>query len=44
VLVFGVLGPGAAQAAPLTALERQHLIAHIEMTDSWLIDMTSLKQ
>ena len=27
-----------ASAAPITKVERQHLVAHLEMTKSWLID------
>jgi hypothetical protein len=30
-----------AHAAPMTRLERQHLIAHLEMTQSWLVDEVS---
>jgi hypothetical protein len=30
-----------AQAASLTRLERQRLIAHLEMTESWLVDEVS---
>jgi hypothetical protein len=32
------LDVGPAAAAPMTTLERQHLIAHLEMTESWLVD------
>ncbi len=32
---------GRATAAPLTALERQHFIAHLEMVESWLVDEVS---
>ena len=28
-------------AAPLTTLERQHFVAHLEMTESWLVDEVS---
>jgi hypothetical protein len=37
------LAPGAssAPAAPLTKIERQHLVAHLEMTGSWLFDEVS---
>jgi hypothetical protein len=34
------LGGGVA-AAPLTELERQRLVAHLEMTSSWLVDEVS---
>ncbi len=30
-----------AQAAPMTKSERQRLVAHLEMTQSWLLDETS---
>jgi uncharacterized damage-inducible protein DinB len=40
VLVF-VLGAGSARAASLTPLERQRLVAHLEMTGSWLVDEVS---
>ena len=32
---------GSAPAASLTALERQHLVAHLEMTGRWLADEVS---
>ncbi len=32
---------GFAPAASLTRLERQHLVAHFEMTGSWLVDEVS---
>jgi hypothetical protein len=32
------VGASRAVAAPMTRLERQHLVAHLEMTGSWLID------
>jgi hypothetical protein len=35
------LGAGSAPAAPLTRLERQHLVAHMETTGSWLVDEVS---
>jgi hypothetical protein len=35
------IGAGVSTAAPLTAMERQHLIAHLEMTASWLRDEVS---
>ena len=44
--VFGVIlcwhfSSGVAVAAPLTELERQRLIAHLELTGSWLADEVS---
>lgn len=36
LLLFAVAGPGVA--APLSGLERQRLVAHYEMTESWLAD------
>jgi len=36
-----ILGAGSAAAAPMTSLERQHLVAHMEMTWSWLVDEVS---
>src|SRR5690606_11409953 len=38
-LVF--LTSATPAAAPLTILERQRLVAHLEMTGSWLIDEVS---
>lgn len=38
-LVF--LSSATAAAAPMTSLERQRLVAHLEMTASWLIDEVS---
>jgi hypothetical protein len=35
------LGAGFAPAAPLTPLERHRLVAHIKMTESWLVDEVS---
>jgi uncharacterized damage-inducible protein DinB len=35
------LGAGSAVAASLTRLERQRLVAHLEMTGSWLVDEVS---
>ena len=35
------LGAGTSVAAPMTALERQRLVAHLEMTASWLVDEVS---
>jgi hypothetical protein len=39
-LVF-TFGDGCAQTASLTPLERQRLVAHLEMTGSWLADEVS---
>jgi len=41
VLLLAALGIASAPASPLTALERQHLIAHLEMTESWLVEEVS---
>ncbi len=41
VLLLAALGAGRAAASPLTALERQRLIAHMEMTESWLVEEVS---
>ena len=41
VSLLAVLGTGSTPASPLTALERQHLIAHMEMTESWLVEEVS---
>jgi hypothetical protein len=38
ICVFGIVRP---DAAPLTQTERQRLIAHLEMTSSWLVDEVS---
>lgn len=35
------VGASSGLAAPLTKLERQRLVAHLEMTGSWLIDEVS---
>lgn len=35
------LGASSALAASLTKLERQRLVAHLEMTESWLVDEVS---
>ncbi len=35
------LGASSAVAASLTTLERQRLVAHLEMTGSWLVDEVS---
>lgn len=36
VLALAVLPPGTASAGPMTPGERQRLVAHLEMTGSWL--------
>jgi hypothetical protein len=36
--VAAVVSVGALKAAPLTPTERQHLVAHLEMTAAWLSD------
>ncbi len=45
VLIAAVLtfafGTGSAMAGSLTPLERQRLVAHLEMTGSWLVDELS---
>jgi hypothetical protein len=38
ILLVLVIGTGSAAAAPMTGLERQRLVAHLEMTGSWLVD------
>lgn len=40
VLVWQISG-GVSVAAPLTQMERQRLVAHLEMTTSWLVDEVS---
>ncbi len=40
-VIWLALSAGSAPAAPLTKMERQHLIAHMEMTGSWLADEVS---
>jgi len=37
VLLSGVFFPAVAAAEPMTPGERQRLIAHLEMTESWLV-------
>jgi len=32
------LGAGGALAGPMSKLERQRVVAHLEMTGSWLAD------
>ena len=44
LLFFALLATSAAGAlsgAPITKLEREHLLAHMQMTESWLIDEVS---
>ena len=41
ISLVGALTAGSAAASPLTALERQRLIAHFEMTESWLLEEVS---
>ena len=41
VLLLVQLSAGIAVAAPLTDRERQRLIAHLDMTASWLADEVS---
>jgi len=41
VLSALALGVGSAAAAPMTGLERQRLVAHLEMTGTWLPDEVS---
>ena len=40
-LLLIALCAGSAPAAPITRMERQHLVAHLEMTGSWLVDEVS---
>ena len=40
ILLFQ-LGGGVSRAAPLTAVERQRLVSHLEMTAGWLNDEVS---
>jgi hypothetical protein len=37
-LLLAAFGAGAAPASSLTALERQRLIAHFQMTEGWLVE------
>jgi hypothetical protein len=39
--VLMALGSRPAAAAPMTTLERQHVIAHFQMTGNWLLDEVS---
>jgi len=39
--LLAILGSSLLAAAPMTRLERQHLVAHLEMTESWLVDEVS---
>jgi hypothetical protein len=38
VAVAAFVAVGTAKAAPMSPLERQHLVAHLEMTAAWLAD------
>lgn len=40
-IVFVLLAAAGVAAAPLTPLERQRLLAHMDMTERWLIDELS---
>ncbi len=40
-LLLFALATDSPRAASLTELERQHLVAHLEMTESWLVDEVS---
>lgn len=40
-IVAALAGATAAWCAPIGSLERQRLIAHFEMTESWLVDEVS---
>jgi hypothetical protein len=40
-VVLFVVSAAAPRAGPLTEVERQHLVAHLEMTGSWLEDELS---
>jgi hypothetical protein len=37
-LLIVVAGACSAAAAPMTTMERQRVVAHLEMTESWLVD------
>ena len=39
VALFGFAAPSIA--GPMTTAEREHLVAHLEMTQSWLTDEVS---
>jgi uncharacterized damage-inducible protein DinB len=41
LFVLALVSPLVAAAGPMTGLERQHLIAHLEMTGGWLPDEVS---
>jgi DinB superfamily len=41
VICICVLSVGRSGAAPLTPMERQRLIAHLDMTSSWFLDEVS---
>ena len=40
-VLLAILGSGLLAAAPMTRLERQRLVSHLEMTESWLVDEVS---
>ena len=37
VALLALVAPAAATADPMTAGDRQRLIAHLEMTEAWLV-------
>ena len=39
--IMTALALGSAANSPMSKIEREHLIAHMEMTESWLIDEVS---
>lgn len=41
VILLWHFASGVSAAAPLTDVERQRLIAHLELTESWLVDEVS---
>jgi hypothetical protein len=41
MLLAGIVVPSVARAGPMTDLERQRLIAHMQMTAGWLADEVS---
>lgn len=41
VILLWHFGSGVSAAAPLTDVERQRLIAHLELTERWLVDEVS---
>jgi len=40
-LILSIASAAASYAAPMTKAEREHLIAHLEMTQSWIVDETA---